>query len=252
MKTKMLKLFTILFFLLGYTLASAQDYVVTLKGDTLRGNVRYSNNATAKSVRITTTTGQKSNYTILQVKSFMVDNQVYHTVKMVYGYTFMKLISSGYLNLYNYQSENQTNWDGRFFTKRDGTSLDVPNIGFKKRVAEFLADCLEVSAKVESGVLDKNNLTKIVTEYNACVDQRTNQTVKKTSENGAWKSLEIAVEALPAFSKKSDALEMIREIQAKISQNESIPSFLANGLKDALKDQPTVTEKLDLAFQKMN
>lgn len=256
----MLQILMVLFFVLGYAAASAQgDYVVTIKGDTLWGKVRYYNNSgvkytgsSSKYVQLTPVEGKKSTHDILKTISFKMDNEIYHTIKFDEGYTFMKLIKTGYLSLYGYQMENQTTWDGRYFVKKDGALLDIPNLGFKKRVPRFLADCPDVVKDVESGVLGRSDLSKLVDAYNACIDWKSNpKPLKESPAGGAWADLATAVTSLPDFDKKTDAMEMIREVQSKVSKNEAVPSFLINGLKDALKEQNSVKETLDLALAKL-
>lgn len=261
MKKNMIQVLMILLFVIGYSTASAQgDHVVTIRGDTLWGKVKYFANSgvkyantSAKYVQLTPENGKKSTHEILQTIAFKLKDEVYHTIKFEQGYTFMKLIKPGYLSLYSYQPENQTTWDGRYFVKKDGSLLDVPNLGFKKRVPRFLADCPDVVKRIESGILDRSDLLKIVEEYNVCVELKTNpKPVKKSHANEAWVNLESAIKALPEFNKKTDAIEMIREIQNKLSKNETVPSFLINGLKDTLKDQSSIKETLDRALEKLN
>lgn len=254
----MLQALLIVFSVLGYSTAFAQqDYVVTIKSDTLWGKLRYYSTSgvkyagsNSKYVQLTPVNGKKSTHEILKTISFRIDNEIYHTIKFEESYTFMKLLNTGYLSLYAYQLENQTTWDGRYFVKKDGDLLDVPNIGFKKHVSKFLADCPIVVQKIESGELGRSKLAKLVEEYNACKNDAT--LVKKSPATEAWVTLESTVKALPEFDKKTDALEMIREVQYKVSKNEAIPSFLINGLKDALKDQSSVQETLDRALEKLN
>ncbi len=257
----MLQILMIILFVIGYSAASAQgDYVVTIKGDTLRGKVRYYSNSGvkyasngSKYVRLTAENGKKSTHELLQTIAFKMNDEIYHTIKFYDGYTFMKLIKPGYLALYGYQVENQTTWYGRYFVKKDGALLDVPNLGFKKRVTHYLADCPSLVQDIESGVLGKSDLLKIVEDYNNCVELKTISTsVKKSPATEAWIKLENEVTGLSEFDKKADALEMIREVQKKLSKNEAIPSFVINGLKDALKDQSSVKETLDVAIEKLN
>jgi hypothetical protein len=257
----MLQILMVLFFVVGYSAASAQsDYVVTIKGDTLRGKVKYYSysgvkytNNNSKYIQLIPENGKKSTHEILQTIAFRMDDEIYHTIKLYDSYAFMKLIKPGYLSLYGYQMENQTSWDGRYFVKKDGKLLDAPNIGFKKRISNYLADCPDVVKDVESGVLGRSDLLKIVDAYNACIELRTNrQPVTKLPANEAWVNLESGVKALPDFDKKSDAIEMVHEVQNKLSKNETVPTFLINGLKDALKDQSSIKDTLTLALEKLN
>lgn len=252
-------LFTCL--VLGYSIASAQsDYVVTIKSDTLQGKVKLLNYGKEQSVQITPIEGKKKTYPILQTRGLSLEGQVYHPVRTINSYVYMKLLKKGYLSLYASQVPNQTGWDGRFFVKRDGTSLEIPNIGFKKNVSRFLSDCESIEAKLESGVLSKQNLEAIADEYNACLSTKTNKPttvvvtapVEQKIVSSAWAQLEKDVTALEGFSQKSDVLEMIRDIQTKLKRGEKIPGFLVNGLKDTLKDQATVKDALDKAVAELN
>lgn len=257
----MLQILIILLFVLGYSAASAQsDYVVTIQGDTLRGKVKLSTSSgvkytashDAKYVQLIAENGTKSIHEVLQTIAFRINDDIYHTILYDPGYMFMKLIKPGYLSLYAYQMENQTTWDGRYLVKKDGSLLDVPNIGFKKKVPTFLADCQTVVKEIESGALGKADLLKIVEQYNACIDLKINAIPKKSPAVAAWTNLAAEVEALPAFDKKTDATEMIREIKVKLSKSETIPSYLISGVKDALKDQSSVQATLTLAIEKLN
>jgi hypothetical protein len=257
-KTGMLQILMIMVFVVEYGLASAQDYVVTITGDTIHGKVKYFNNTgvkytaatNAKYVQITADNGKKSTHEVLETIGFRMKDEIYHTIKFEQSYTFMKLLKSGYLNLYSYQLANQTTWDGRYFVKKDGGLLDVPNLGFKKRVTKFLADCPDVVAKVEAGDLSRANLSDLVDQYNSCIHGKSNPV--KSPAVAAWADLQAAVKALPDFDKKADALEMIQDILGKVARKENVPSFLMSGLKDSLKDQSTVADALDKALGKLN
>lgn len=253
----MLQIVMILVFVAGYSLACAQDFVVTIKGDTLRGKVRFFNSSgvkyagsNSKYIQLTPKEGKKISFQVLQVVSFSMNDEHYHTIKIQQTYDFMKVLAPGYLTLYAYQPENQTTWDGRYFVKKDGALLDVPNIGFKKKVSRYLADCPDVVTKIESGELERSDLKELVRAYNDCVSLKTAPKPVDSSPGGdAWKTLEHAVNGLTSFDQKTDVLDMIREAQNKISRNEAIPSFLINGIKEALKDQSSVQEALTAALE---
>lgn len=256
----MLQSILVIGFVLGYTLTSAQtDYVVTIKSDTIHGKVKLLNYGKEQNVQITPAEGKKKTFPILQTRGLSLDGQVYHPVRTADSYVYMKLLKKGYLSLYASQLPNQTGWDGRYFVKRDGTSLEIPNLGFKKNVSRFLSDCESIETKLESGALSKQNLEAITDEYNSCLSAKTNQSatvvtapIEQKPVSSAWVQLEKEVTALEGFSQKSDALEMIRDIQTKLSRNEKIPGFLVNGLKDTLKDQPSLKEALDKAVEELN
>lgn len=258
-KNSMLKILMIILFVAGYMAGSAQDYVVTIKGDTLQGKVKYFNGtgvryagANSKYIQLIPHEGKKRTFQVLDAIAFKMNDEIYYTIKFQEGYSFMKVLHPGYLTLYAYQLENQTTWDGRYFVKRDGSMIDVPNLGFKKRVAQYLADCPDVVKKIEAGDLGRSNLKELVEEYNACVHQKTYPKVEKSPAQIAWSNLETSVKNLSDFDKKKDALEMIHEVRTKLTKNENIPSFLVNGIKDALKDQSSIQETLNTALANVN
>lgn len=243
--------------MLVYQCASAQDYVLTSRGDSVSGEVKPLLYGPQKKVQVITSDNQKTSYSIFEVRAFSHEGHIYHPIKGDQGYVFMKLLQPGYLSLYAYQPENQTRFDGLFLQKLDGDNMPVPNLGFKKYLSKFLEDCPQVSAKVKDGELGKKNLEEIIAVYNACVDRRTinhDQLLASRKEQtlkiSAWESLEEKVRE-KSFGEKDNALEMINEIRKKIQRQEKIPNFLIEGLRSSLQDTGLSAE-LELALKEVN
>jgi hypothetical protein len=238
-----------------YQLAKGQDYVVNTKGDTLYGQVKPVTFGSEKKVQVSSADKKKTLLPIFHVRAFTYKGETFHPVKTSTGYSFMKLVKPGYLSLYKYQLENQVNYDGQYLTKRDGTGIEVPNLSFKKLMAKYLSDCADVSERIDNGELNKKDLTQIVDEYNACIEQRTvnhekvNTVAVKKLES--WDVLEKSVTEKPDFEGKSDALEMITEIKAKVNRNEKVPNFLIEGLKNVLA-KANLSAQLDSALRDSN
>ena len=227
--------------MLVYQCANAQDYILTTRGDSLVGEVKALNYSREKKVQIITGEKEKQNFSLFEVREFSSDEEIYHPVKGETGYVFMKLIQPGYLSLYAYQLENQTRFDGLFLKKADGEGMVVPNLGFRKYMSQFREDCPDVSERVKEGELDKKNISDMITAYNACIADRTinhDQIIARHEERSekinAWDSLEGKVRDMQ-FAEKNNALEMIAEIKNKIARRETIPNFLVEGLRNALK-----------------
>jgi len=256
---KNLTIIHILLFLLlmvVYHCTSAQDFLVTTKGDTLRGKLKMLY-GTEKRVQVIDSNKKKTVVSLFQTSSFLLDGETYNPVKGPTGYAFMKLLKSGYLSLYGYQLENQTLYDGRLLVKRDGTFKEVPNLGFKKVLKEYLGDCAEIQSKIEQGEYAKKDLEKLIDDYNACLDQKTEVLQQKVITNttnvkkiSAWEVLEGKVKTQPDFDGKNNALEMITEIKSKISKSEKVPNFLVDGLKSILQ-QPELQSELQAALQEL-
>lgn len=236
---------------------SQTDYVVLAKGDTLYGKVTHLNYGIEQKVQLVDSNRKKIVYNIVQVKAFHLKTDDYHVVKMYDRYKFMKLVVPGYASLYQYQEDDRTTWDGRFLYKMDGTGLDVPNIGFKRRMVEFMKDCPQVAAQLDSGTLVRNDLVDIVQQYNACIENNT--LVSKTEGAAAvqatvakvspWNELESAVKESASLEEKESVLEMISEARSKTERGEKIPNFILDGLKKSLAREPALSELLTKAIE---
>ncbi len=231
----------LLILLFSFANTFSQDYVITAKGDTIKGNVKPLTFGSNSKVSVTNSDKKKTSYTLFQVKAFSFKNETYRPVKGPEGYTFMKLIKDGYLSLYAFQLPNQMSFDGYFLTKLDGSGTEVPNLSFKKVMANFLVECVSVTDKIEKGDLGKRDLETIIDEYNKCVKDNTinhaEQIVKRegqTKKISAWDTLEEKLKGQSDFEGKSNALEMITDIKGKISRGEKVPNFLTEGLKSIL------------------
>ena len=251
-----------LLFLCGFILSlavSGQDFIVTIQGDTLVGDVKALTYGPEKKVQITEAGKKKVVYPFYKVKSFSLDNELFQPVKGPQGYTFMKLIKAGYLSLYAFQSNNQNLYDGQFLLKKDGDGIEVPNITFKKGMKRFLDDCPTVADKIDSDVLNKKDLLQIIDEYNTCITNAAANTrpvaeskpVIPANVLNSWNALENKVKSQSDFAEKENALEMIGEIKSKISTSQKIPNFLIEGLKSSL-NQNEFKAELDSALSTLN
>lgn len=241
--SKMLKLVLIILCLAGYLASSAQpDFVALTIGDTLTGKVVYLNYGAEPKIQFTDNNKKKTIYSMKQVKGFRINNEDYQLVRNFDRYVYMKLLLGGYLSLYAYQMENQQTWDGRFLYKRDGKGMDVPNIGFKKKVMDFVSECDELSAEISNKDLGRNDLTEIINKYNSCIEQRTvlvgqvvQQKLEAKEKATTWNELETKVKSAEQLNDKETVLEMITEARAKTQKGEKIPRFLIDGLKKSLE-----------------
>jgi hypothetical protein len=249
----------LLFFLLliAYQCTNAQNYVVNIKGDTVKGDLKPYTYGPDKKVVVTGADRKKLSYPILQLRSYTYDGNTYRPVKKDDKYVFMKVIQPGYLTLYGFQMENQMGFDGLFLQKRDGSGMEVPNLSFKKPMRKFLEDCAPVAGKIENGEYSRKDLTAIITDYNSCLEDKTannaktfeqqNKPIVQTTE---WNSLEEKLKAKDDFAGKANALEMVAEIKAKIARSEKVPNFLIQGLKESLSETD-LKDDLDQALQQL-
>ncbi|HEY9045460.1 MAG TPA: hypothetical protein VIN08_06170 [Ohtaekwangia sp.] len=247
-----------LILMLAYQCVSAQDYVITTKGDSITGTVKQLVFGPDKKVQVTKADKKKEIIPIFQVKRFSLKGEKYQPVKGPNGYSFMKLLKEGYVSLFAFQQENQTSYDGRFLLKRDGEGTEVPNLSFKKMMTRFFDDCASVSTRIDEGTYGKKELLQIIDEYNACIVGRTAEhtqaattRVEQVKKINSWDALEEKVKGMADFDGKTNALEMISEIKSKISRSEKVPNFLVTGLKGTLP-QPELQTELEAALKELN
>lgn len=255
MKICSINVFVILLLILFSKNGIAQDYAVTIKGDTITGVIKITNYGPDKRIQITDAQKNKNVVSIFQTRYFTSEGEKYLPIRTDKGYVFMKLLKEGYLSLYAFQIENQTNFDGRYLMKKDGKGIEVPNLSFKKMMLKYLEECADVTDKINNGSLSKKNLTQIIDSFNECIDKNTiakKQIVVEQHENktglNTWDKLEEKIKSLQDFGEKENALEMIAEIKNKIERGDKIPNFLIEGLKSVL-DQTDLKVDLDMAFK---
>jgi hypothetical protein len=244
--------------MLAYTCSSAQDYVVTTSGDTLKGKVKPLNYGPEKKVQVTDLQKKKTTISLFKTRAFVFNGETFHPVRSEKGYSYMKLVKEGYISIYAYQLENQASYDGVYLVRRDGKNMEVPNLSFKKIMTKYLSDCPSVAEKVDDGTLGRKELSAIIDNYNQCIDKKLTEmpvkiTVQKApaKETPNWNTLEEKLKTHEEFEGKTNALEMVGEIKSKIQRGEKIPNFLTEGLKSTLA-QTDLKEDLDKALVELN
>lgn len=233
--------------LVSFSAFSQTDFIVTSKADTLVGEVRILSYDLIERVQLERDK-KKETYTALQVLSVNKDGKIYKPVKYQNRYVFMQLLKPGYLNLYGFKLEGQNTYDGRFLVKLNGTSQELPNIGFKKIMADFLGDCSAVANKIKEGDLVRTEIENIVDEYNTCMNSKSAPpATTPLSENDKTQALDDftkKVEALD-FESKGDAIELLKDIRNRVSKGEAIPNYLTEGLKGYVAKTPQLTADLE-------
>jgi len=234
-------------------LYAQSDYLVLAKGDTLYGKVTHLNFGTSQQIQLVDESKKKTVYPITAVKSFKNNDGIFHLIRIYTAYKYMKLIQPGYLSYYMFQQDNQVTWDGRFLYKIDGDGIEIPNIGFKKKMADFLVDCPETVDQNNSGDLNRNNIEDILIDYNACIEKRTtarSETSKPIPQHDvrAWESFESAIKDTENLADKETLLEMVTEVKAKAERGEKIPNFLLEGVKKVIEGNASLEELLTKAL----
>lgn len=230
--------------------ACGQDYLVLSTGDTLRGTVKPLPSDKLDQVQVTINKKKKV-YKATQVRTMYFKGEIYNPYGLETSIRFMKLLKPGYLSLYAFRMDNQNTYDGRYLVRKDGQSMEVPNLAFKKSMITFLEDSPEVASKVKSGKYGRNDLNQIIDEFNAAIDANTTAqkslvkiTQKSKTQLQLLDTLKKNVEAQPEFASRKDALDLIADMQSKLERGETLSNYLLTGLKGYL--DPVEAVKPDL------
>ena len=231
------------------------DYVVTLKNDTLRGDVRILTYDLMDRVQVKTEK-KKEIFTAVQVSQLSLDGKIYKPVRIENNIRMMQLLQGGYLSLYAFRVQNQATYDGRFLVKLGGASIEVPNITFKKGMAGFLEDCGPVSERIKAGEWSKKDLEAVVIAYNQCITEgvpasaatptptTTEPTSTPAASSPAITALRQKLEQSDLASKK-DALDLLTDIAGRLERKQPVPNYLAEGLKGYVGSQPSMATELE-------
>ncbi len=234
------RLMVILMLLVGVG-ASAQDYAITLKGDTLRGKANIMNYDILDRIDFfDLKQDKKFKFTSIQLKEVGMNGHRYHTIRTDYGFRMAQLEKAGYLSLYLAQSPRGTNYEVQWLVKKDGSSIEVPNLAFKRTMMEFLSDCGEVSDRIKKDELHRKELLLIIDQYNSCLASRSNaaqpvaavtpaaETISTQPSNPQaddLTKLKDEISADPSVASKNDLLDLITDIIQKVKDQKSVSRY---------------------------
>ncbi len=237
---------------------NAQDHIVTHIGDTIKGKARIMSYDLLDRVQVATA-DKKKMYTAKDVREIVIEGITYHPIQVDNAIRFMQLAIPGYLRLYYFRIGSSASYDGRYLVKRDGAKMELPNLGFKRALADFLSDDAALSEKIKKGEYSKKNIEQIIAEYNAYVERNTtaqaeNRNVVASSNQKLppIEQLRKNVEGQPEFEGKGDALDLIDDVIAKVKTGQPIPKYLLDGLHKYLDNIAPVKADLDQAMQAVN
>lgn len=246
---------SIVLILIEFAALAQTDYLITLKSDTIKGDLRIMSYDQLDRVQVSNN-GKKEMFTALHILTLNKSNEFYKPVQIDKSIKLMKIMKTGYLSLYSFRLDNQTTYDGRYLVKLNGEVMEMPNLGFKKIMASFLEDCSELSEKLKKGDLRKGDTDEIIDEYNVCLSKEksgftvvpqsvsTPQALAATNQKEAIQNLMNKIKELN-FATKEDALDILRDIESKVNRNDTVSNYLIEGLQSTLKDQPTLSEDLN-------
>lgn len=242
------------FVFVNMTSFAQSDFIVTLRNDTLYGEVRIQSYDQQDRIQLIVDK-KKENYKATQVAFVSIKGDIYKAQELENSIRMMRLVKEGFLSIYAFKVENQSSYDGRMLVRKDGTSMEVPNLSFKKAMMAYLADCKTVSEMIKNGSYSRNDLEKIVEDYNTCMvsgsgeiasvkAKSDEQSTIQNEKTGIINDFTKKIAALD-FESRKDALEILQDIQTKVSRNETIPNYQIEALKSLLSAQQSIQPDLE-------
>lgn len=224
--------------LLSFSASFGQDYLVTMKSDTLHGDVKLMSYDLLDRVQFLQGK-KKTTYTALQVRCVVMNGEQFAPVKYENGIRLMKVIESGILSLYTFRGPQQGGYDTKVLQKLGRNSIEVPNLGFKKIVGDLTKECPDVSEKVDNGELGRNDVRQIVADYNKCAGARNEAKLEAALPKPTTPAGEL-VEKLKTkvtesdLANKNDVNGLLDSINERLRKNEPVPAYMKEGLKGYL------------------
>jgi len=235
----MIKLLLTSLVLLSFSASFGQDYIVTMKSDTLRGEVKIMSYDLLDRLTLSEPGKKRATYTAMQVRRAFYKGDLYQPVKFENGIRFMKILIAGNISLYAWRGPQQGKFDTKILQKVGMNSIEVPNIGFKKFLGDMVEDCPVVYDKLKNGDYSRNNVEEIVTQYNSCIVGIQAQKIEASLPVPSTPATEL-IEKLKTkvagsdLSNKDDVNDLLNSITERLKKNEPVPAYMKEGLKGYL------------------
>lgn len=261
--------FTLCLLVLFSSLSIAQDMLVKVDGDTLKGKVNIAVNSLDREYVTVKTGRKKQKLKLLEVREIRMGNgDLIKPLTYQGKYKFGKELVSGYLTHYRVTRDNSSEkFNTDLLYKMDGTFIILGGkIGFRSAAKDFLSDCVRVATDLRDKKYARNDVGQLVTDYNTCVSQSglmskeaieekaklDAKAEKKRKKLELPKSLEqklsdfaTLLEYSDKISNKPDVTAMFNDVSGKLRRNEAVPNYLKQALKDALKTDPQLLKLIN-------
>lgn len=243
MKSRLTILSIMILFCLSAYAQSSDDFVVTAKGDTLRGKVTLL--AFEKIDQVQIRTDKKTILTALQVRMVRYNKDTYRPVTYDNKLRFMKVLRDGYLSVLAYQTTpTNSSWDGILLMKADGEMMENPRLSFRKAMPEFLNDPA-LGDSIESGLLTRNDLYHVVDQYNRHIKintlARMREVVARTAADKSLMTLlgkmMLDAQSLPD-APRTEIQDIVEDIKWKAGNGLKVPAYMIRALQAATAPHP--------------
>lgn len=240
--------FVILFFILLGTSAFSQDYLITHRGDTLKGSITFQ--AMGKIEMATVKGKTRETISAINTREAVKKGKRFKPVQFNGEIVFMEILTDGYVSLLAFKPPNVMAYDGRLLQKRDGRVTEVPALGFKKILSNFFSDYPDLVDKIKTGDYSQKDLSEIINSYNSFISDKTIATQAQDQLESTQQSKLELINSLRSEIEKSelpekqDAIDMLNELMDKIKANKPILPYMIKSLSSALESRKDLIDML--------
>jgi hypothetical protein len=247
---------TFILFLTFISQALAQkEYLITTQLDTLVGKISIQQGGEFQVDRVRIKMGkEKKTLEAYEVREIHDKKTLYYPIKLNERYQFALVEREGsFLSLYRYVdlATNNSQYSGKLLVTKDGRQHIVSNIGFRKKLVEFLNQCESVQKKIEEGEYKRNDLYKIIDEYNACVDEKSQEEMKKIAASNDASKIDALIDMASELEieNKEELIEMLKDVKGKLKDGEKIPGYLQSAIKEKLAGEDALLDLFEDAIK---
>lgn len=154
----------------------SNGYIITSTGDTLKGQIKYNPKNELplfEAVSFQTNANDKKTYRANKIKEFAYDGNVFVARVVDDKPAFVKRLSAGSVNLYEYKSEqffmNAIHVYSDYYMEKSGTDelIHIKESKFKKQLAEVMGDDQDLIKDIHEKKYDYQNIVDIFEQYNS-------------------------------------------------------------------------------------
>lgn len=154
-----------------------KGYIITLKGDTIRGEIKRN---PKKDVELYTkimfkiSENEKKTYNATKIKEYNIKEQLFIAKQIDNENVFVRRVAVGAINLYEYEYEDQgpsgdaaINTD--YYVQKMGKEewIKLKENKFRKQLAELMSDNKEIVAELEDKKIALDKILEIIEKYNS-------------------------------------------------------------------------------------
>ena len=149
-------------------LVAQNDYLITLKGDSLVGKIDLRQARFYDELTIKTDEG-KQNFRVYAIKKVVKEENTFEMVTFNNKKVFGQVVEKGSkASLYLVRNDGNQSFVNKLITKNDGKSAVLQVVKFKNTITKLFDDCPELIERLDNKEFSMQNLSELLQFYEDC------------------------------------------------------------------------------------